>query len=99
MLPIGKNDSIAAMLPVSRFTDDDYLIMLTKDNLIKRTRLSDFQKIASDGLIAIKLKVFDAAATSPLCHQPEDLPVTAQVSWSMSSVWLFTSSHNTQCQC
>ena len=57
VLPITKNDSITAMLPVSEFTDDDFLIMLTAGGLIKKTPLSRFQKMISSGLTAIKLKV------------------------------------------
>jgi DNA gyrase subunit A len=57
VLPIRKTDSIAAMLPVSKFTDDDFLVMLTENGLIKRTPLSDFETIRSNGLIAIKLRV------------------------------------------
>lgn len=45
------------MLPVSKFTDDDFLVMLTENGLIKRTPLSDFETIRSNGLIAIKLRV------------------------------------------
>jgi len=57
VLPISKTDSVAAMLPVSQFTDDEFLVMLTRDGLIKRTPLSDFATIRASGLRAIKLRV------------------------------------------
>lgn len=57
ILPIGKGDSIQAMLPVSEFGEEDFLVMLTEQGLIKKTPLSAFAGIRSTGLIGIKLKV------------------------------------------
>lgn len=57
MLPISKTANITAMLSVTEFTDDDFLVMLTADGLIKKTPLSRFQKMMSNGLTAIKLRV------------------------------------------
>lgn len=64
VLPISKSDSIAAMLPVTEFTGDDFLVMLTKNGLIKRTPLSDFETIRSNGLQSIKLRVRSALLRS-----------------------------------
>ena len=51
-------DAITAMLPVSDFPEDSYLLMLTERGFIKRTALSLFKDQAlKKGLTAIKLKV------------------------------------------
>jgi DNA gyrase subunit A len=55
MLPIPKDEKITSILAVSEFTDDTYLIMLTKAGSIKKTALSAFSHIRSNGLIAISL--------------------------------------------
>jgi DNA gyrase subunit A len=55
MLPIPKDEKITSILAVSEFTDDTYLIMLTKKGSIKKTALSAFSHIRSNGLIAISL--------------------------------------------
>ena len=55
--PIKKTDSIAAMLPVEKFEDSDFLLMATEKGLIKKTPLSQFQDVRANGLIAMKLKV------------------------------------------
>lgn len=55
MLPIGKDEKITSMVAVTEFTDDQYLIMLTRQGLIKKTALSAFSNIRSSGLIAISL--------------------------------------------
>ncbi|ELR98265.1 DNA topoisomerase (ATP-hydrolyzing) subunit A [Gloeocapsa sp. PCC 73106] len=55
MLPIDTGEKITSMVAVTEFTDDQYLIMLTRQGLIKKTALSAFSHIRSSGLIAISL--------------------------------------------
>jgi DNA gyrase subunit A len=59
MLPIPIEEKITSVVPVSEFTDDEYLIMLTKGGTIKKTALSAFSNIRSNGLIAISLNEGD----------------------------------------
>lgn len=56
-MPIKKTDSIAALMPVAQFEEEDYLLMATQEGLIKKTPLSQFQDVRANGLIAMKLKV------------------------------------------
>jgi DNA gyrase subunit A len=55
MLPIPKDEKITSLVSVSEFDDDTYFIMLTKQGYIKKTALSAFSNIRSNGLIAISL--------------------------------------------
>ena len=57
VLPIKKTDSIAAMMPVHQFEAKDYLLMATQEGLIKKTPLSQFSDVRSNGILAMKLKV------------------------------------------
>lgn len=59
LLEIPKNEKITTVLSVSQFTGDDYLIMLTQKGFIKKTVLSAFSNIRSNGLIAISLEEGD----------------------------------------
>lgn len=59
MLPITKDEKITSIVPVSEFTDDEYLVMLTQKGYIKKTALSAFGNIRSNGLIAISLSEGD----------------------------------------
>lgn len=59
MLPINQEEKITSIVPVSEFTDNEYLIMLTKKGYIKKTPLSAFSNIRSNGLIAISLSEGD----------------------------------------
>ena len=60
LLPIPREEMITSLLAVSEFNDDTDLLMLTQGGCIKRTRLSAFCNIRSNGLIAIGLEEGDA---------------------------------------
>ncbi len=55
MLPISQEEKITTVLAVREFTEEDYLIMLTRQGNIKKTSLSAFSNIRTNGLIAISL--------------------------------------------
>jgi DNA gyrase subunit A len=59
MLPIPKEEKITSIVPVSEFTSDEYLVMLTKGGNIKKTVLEAFSHIRANGLIAISLEEGD----------------------------------------
>ncbi|MGL5081753.1 MAG: DNA gyrase subunit A [Microcoleaceae cyanobacterium] len=59
MLPIPKAERITSVVAVSEFSDDNYLVMLTKGGYIKKTQLSAFSNIRTNGLIAISLNEGD----------------------------------------
>ncbi len=60
LLPIPREEKITSLVAVDSFDSDCYLLMLTKAGFIKRTSLSAFSKIRSNGLIAINLEDGDA---------------------------------------
>ena len=60
LLPIPREEAITSLLSVSSFDDESHLLMLTKGGFIKRTSVSAFGKIRSNGLIAIGLEEGDA---------------------------------------
>jgi DNA gyrase subunit A len=55
MLPIPKHERITSVVAVTEFTDENYLVMLTNGGYIKKTALSAFANIRTNGLIAISL--------------------------------------------
>jgi len=59
MLPIPREEKITSVVPVSEFTSDEYLVMLTKGGYIKKTELAAFSSIRANGLIAISLEEGD----------------------------------------
>jgi DNA gyrase subunit A len=59
MLPISQAEKITSVVSVAEFTENDYLIMLTRNGNIKKTALSAFSNIRANGLIAISLEEGD----------------------------------------
>lgn len=59
MLPIPRDEKITSIVPVTEFSDDNYLVMLTQNGYIKKTQLSAFSNIRANGLIAISLEEGD----------------------------------------
>ena len=69
LLPIPREELITSLLAVGGFEEHEQLVMLTSGGYIKRTRLSAFANIRSNGLIAIALEDGDA-----LCWVRQALP-------------------------
>jgi DNA gyrase subunit A len=59
LLPIPHNEKITSIVPVSEFTNHEYLVMLTRKGYIKKTALDAFSNIRANGLIAISLEEGD----------------------------------------
>ena len=59
MLPIPRDEKITSVIAVTEFTDEEYLVMLTQNGYIKKTALSAFSNIRTNGLIAISLEEGD----------------------------------------
>ena len=50
-----NKEKVQGVLPVSRFQEDQYVVMITKKGIIKKTSLSGFAKPRSSGLIALTI--------------------------------------------
>jgi DNA gyrase subunit A len=59
LLPIPREEKITSVLGVDEFREDEYLVMLTQGGFIKKTALSAFANIRTNGLIAIALEEGD----------------------------------------
>ncbi len=55
LLPIEGEERITSMIRVSEFGEDQYLSMITREGIIKRTRLCAYDTARKGGLIAIDL--------------------------------------------
>lgn len=78
VLPIGQGDHITAMLPVSEFSDDEYIVLVTEHGFIKRTALAAFSKISSRGLMITSLKDGDQLLSAQLCRDEDDLLIASK---------------------
>ncbi len=56
LLEIAPGESITAIIPVKEFKEDEYLVMITKQGIIKKTEMTSFANIRKGGLIAVNLR-------------------------------------------
>lgn len=59
ILQLQPDEKISSMIPIKNMEDDEYLIMATKNGIIKRTKLSEYGNIRKNGLTAIRLREDD----------------------------------------
>ena len=62
LLPLTENEKIAAMIKCTDFSDEQFIVMVTKNGKIKRTNLSLYKNVRKNGLIAIGLDEGDEIA-------------------------------------
>lgn len=59
LLPFEKEEEVTAMLKIEQNEKSKYIVFCTKNGLIKRTNISEFENIRNSGKIAITLKEND----------------------------------------
>ncbi len=59
LLSLMPDEHPTAVIPIKGFDDDRFLIMATKQGMIKRTPLSYYKNVRSNGIIGISLKEGD----------------------------------------
>jgi DNA gyrase subunit A len=55
LLDLGKDENITAFVPVKQFEENLYVVMSTKNGVIKKTSLSAFKNPRKGGIIAINI--------------------------------------------
>lgn len=73
LLEVDQNEKITAVIPVSEYKEGLYLIMATKDGLIKKTDLMEYDNIRRGGLIAVNLREDDELIDVKLTDGTKDI--------------------------
>jgi DNA gyrase subunit A len=55
LIQISSDRKLAGVVPVREFSEGRFVLMVTRKGVIKKTALSDFQNIRSNGIIAINI--------------------------------------------
>lgn len=83
LLPIEGEEKIAYMVRVKDFDPDHYLVITTRDGLIKRTNLDAYKNVRKNGLIAITLNEGDELASARLTDGVSHLLVATRKGMSI----------------
>lgn len=66
LLSLDNGEKISAVIPINNFAEGKYLLMATKNGLIKKTALTEYNSARKTGLQAITLKEDDELITVKL---------------------------------
>ena len=73
LLPLEQDDQICAIVPVREFSDDRYLFTATRKGIVKKTKLSAYQNIRRDGIIALKIQDDDDLIGAAITDGQQDI--------------------------
>jgi DNA gyrase subunit A len=59
LINVTPDTQIKAMVPVKKFTDDEFLLFCTRNGTIKKTALSEYSNVRSTGVKGIKIEEGD----------------------------------------
>lgn len=76
LINLQANEKIKAIIPTSDFDESKSLCFFTKNGIVKRTNLSEYQNIRSVGVRAINLDENDELVTAIVVQRDENEPVS-----------------------
>lgn len=83
LLQLSAGEKIATMIPISGFEDGKYLLMATKEGIIKKTELKEYSNIRKGGLIALELREGDELINARLANENRDVMLVTRKGMSI----------------
>lgn len=78
LLRLDGGEKISAVIPIKKFNDEKYLLMCTKNGLIKKTALSEYESNKKTGLLAITLKDEDELINVRLTNGEDNIVMVTE---------------------
>ena len=72
LLQLQPEEKISAVIPVSEFDESKYLLMATRNGIIKKTSIAEYANIRKTGIIAINLRDDDELIDVSIADNTED---------------------------
>ena len=73
LLAFQPEERIAQVIQIKGYEDAPYLVLATRNGLVKKSKLTDFDSNRSGGIVAINLRDGDELVGAVLCSAEEDL--------------------------
>ena len=73
LLAFQPEERIAQVIQIKSYEDAPYLVLATRNGLVKKSKLTDFDSNRSGGIVAINLREGDELVGAVLCSSEEDL--------------------------
>ncbi|MFZ3167503.1 MAG: DNA gyrase subunit A [Candidatus Methanoperedens sp.] len=75
LLQLEQGEKITAYIPISKFDEKHYLLMVTKKGTAKKTELTDFANVRKTGIIAISLDEGDKLVSVKLTDGTKEMVI------------------------
>ena len=73
LIPLQPEEKITAVIPMKEYEDNKYLFMATKNGIVKKTPIKDYENIRKTGLAAINLRDDDKLIEVKITDNTEDI--------------------------
>jgi DNA gyrase subunit A len=73
LLAFQPEERIAQVIQIKTYEDAPYLVLATKNGLVKKSKLTDFDSNRSGGIVAVNLRDGDELVGAVLCSSENDL--------------------------
>ena len=73
LIPLQPDEKITAMIPIRDYEKDKYLFMATKNGIVKKTSVLEYENIRKTGLAAINLRDDDKLIEVKITDNNEDI--------------------------
>jgi len=73
LLAFQPEERIAQVIQIRSYEDAPYLVLATRNGLVKKSKLTDFDSNRSGGIVAVNLRDGDELVGAVLCSSEEDL--------------------------
>ncbi|MGN0464109.1 MAG: DNA gyrase subunit A [Acutalibacteraceae bacterium] len=83
LLPIETDEKVSAMIRIPHYEEGQYLVMVTRKGIIKRTSLDAYKNLRKSGVIAINLDEDDELAWVKLTDGDRDIIVATRKGMSI----------------
>ena len=83
LLAFGPDEQIAQVLDVRDYEQAPYLVLATRDGMVKKTRLTEFDTNRTGGIIAINLRDGDELISAQLVDESQDLLLVSRKGMSV----------------
>jgi len=83
VLELQKDETVAAMICIKEFTEDNHLVMATRKGVVKKTNLNDYANFRRGGIIGINIDEDDELVNVKLTHGHDELVMITQKGMSI----------------
>ena len=73
LLQLQPDEKITSMIALKEYSENQYLFMATKNGIVKKTKITDYENIRKTGLAAINLREDDKLIEVKLTDNNEDI--------------------------